>query len=158
MKYALPGLTATVGLAALVGLLGWVGWVAFSGEVANASDETRLRAFLSAPEVDPFNLNNADFRQSPERTRFSAEIHNVAEFGTGRVIVKRTLDGLSPAMVILEAPIAIVLDPLRGTGAGHLDMDSLLGDQIPVMVAGDTVEVWNALGVLIRAGLLERRP
>lgn len=154
MKYAVPGLTVAVGLAALVGLLGWV---AYSGEVANASGETRLRAFLSAPKVDPFDRSIADFRQSSERTRFSVEIHNVAEFGTGRVIVKRTLDGPSPAMFILEAPIAIVLDPLRGTGAGHLDMDSLLGDQIPVMVAGDTVEVWNALGELIRGGPLERR-
>jgi len=34
--------------------------VVYSGGVANAGGETRLRAFLSTPEVDPFALNVAE--------------------------------------------------------------------------------------------------
>ena len=94
MKYAVLGLAIAVGL---------VGWIVYSGEVANAGGETRLRAFLSTPDVDPFRLNVADFRQRSNRTRFSAEVHNVAELGTGRVIVKRASGALLPA-IVLEAP------------------------------------------------------
>ncbi len=147
MRYAVLGLAIAVGL---------VGWIVYSGEVANAGGETRLRAFLSTAVVDPLRLNVADFRQRSQGTRFSAEVHNVAELGTGRVIVKRTSGALLPA-IVLEAPIAIVLDPLRGTGVGHLEMDSRLGDLVPVMAVGDTVEVWNALGELIRTGTLGDR-
>ena len=153
MKYAMVGLTVAVVLAGLVGLLGWV---AYAGEVADASSETRLRALLSTPAIDPFDRNVSDFRKSAERTRFSTEVHDVAVVGMGRVIVKRTLDA-PPPMVILEAPIAIIVDPLRGTGVGHLDMDSALGDSIPLMVEGDTVEVWNAFAELIRVGSFTRR-
>ena len=81
MKYAVLGLAIAVGL---------LGWIVYSGEAANAGDETRLRAFLSTLEVDPFRLNVADFRQRSDGTRFSAEVHNVAELGMGRLIVKRT--------------------------------------------------------------------
>lgn len=147
MRYAVLGLAIAVGL---------FGWIVYSGEVANAGGETRLRAFLSTPDVDPFRLNGADFRQRSDGTRFSAEVHNVAELGTGRVVVMRTSGALLP-VIILEAPIAIVLDPLRGTGVGHLEMDSRLGDLVPIMAVGDTVEVWNALGQLIRMGMLGDR-
>ena len=147
MKYAVLGLAIAVGL---------VGWIVYSGEVANAGGETRIRAFLSTPVVDPFRLNVADFRQRSDRTRFKADVHNVAELGVGRVVVTRGSGGLLPA-IVLEAPIAIVLDPLRGTGVGRLEMDSRLGDLVPVMAVGDTVEVWNALGELIRTGTLGRR-
>ncbi len=147
MKYAILGLAMAVGLG---------GWIVCTGDVANAGGETRFRAFISTPVVDPFPLNVADFRQRSNGTRFSAEVHNAAELGTGRVIVKRTSGALPPA-IVLEAPIAIVLDPMRGTGVGHLQMDSRLGDLVPVMAAGDTVEVWNALGQLIRTGTLGDR-
>ncbi len=147
MKYAVLGLAIAVGL---------VGWIVYSGDVASAGGETRLRAFLSTPDVDPFRLNVADFRQRSNRTRFNAEVHNVAKLGTGRVIVTRSSGALLPA-IVLEAPIAIVLDPLRGTGVGHLEMDSRLGDLVPALAVGDTVEVWNALGELIRTGTVEDR-
>lgn len=145
MKYAVLGIAiAAVLLAGLV----------LSSGAANAGDETRLRAFLSTLAVDPLRLNVADFRQRPDRAGFSTEVHDVAELGMGRVIVKRGSD-IAPPAVILEAPIAIVLDPIRGTGVGHLEIDSRLGDNVPPMVAGDTVEVWNPLGQLIRMGTLD---
>ena len=147
MKYAVLGLAVAVSL---------LGWIVYSGEVANAGGETRVRAFLSTLDVDPFRLNIADFRQRSDGTRFSAEVHNVAELGTGRVIVKRTSGAPLPT-IVLEAPIAIVLDPMRGTGVGHLDVDSRLGDLVPVMAVGDTVEVWNALDELIRTGTMGDR-
>ncbi len=147
MRYAVLGLAIAVGL---------VGWIVYSGEVANAGGETRLRAFLSTPDVDPFRHNVVDFRQRSDGTRFIAEVHNVAELGTGRVVVKRSSGALLPA-IVLEASIAIVLDPLRGTGVGHLQMDSRLGDLVPVMAVGDTVEVWSALGELIRTGTMGDR-
>ena len=91
-----------------------------------------------------------------DRTRFSTDVHDVAELGTGMVIVTRVSDMISPT-VILEMPIAIILDPLRGTGVGHLDLDSRLGDIVPVLIAGDKVEVLNVLGELIRTGTLMPR-
>ena len=147
MKYAILGLVMAAAL---------IGGLVYSGEAVNAGGETRLRAFLSTPEVDPFRLNVADFRNERDRTRFSTEVHNVAQVGTGKVIVTRASD-MTLRVVVLEAPIAIVLDPLRGTGVGHLDMDSRLGDTVPDIVAGDTVEVWSAVGELIRTGTLMRR-
>lgn len=147
MKYAVIGFAiAAVLLAGLV----------LSGGAANAGDETRLRAFLSNQVDDPFRLNVADFRQRPDRAGFRTEVRNVAELGTGRVIVMRRSD-IAPPAVILDAPIAIVLDPIRGTGVGHLEIDSRLGDNVPIMVAGDTVEVWNPLGQLIRTGTLDSK-
>lgn len=133
-----------------------IGGLAYSGGAANAGGETRLRAFLSTPAVDPFALNVADFRQRADRASFSTEVHGVAELGTGKVIVTRVSDMLLPT-VMLETPIVIVLDPLRGTGVGHLDLDSRLGDFVPVLIAGDTVEVLDVLGELIRTGTLMRR-
>ena len=146
MKYAVLGLAMAAAL---------LSGVVYSGGVANAGGETRLRAFLSTPEVDPFALNVADFRQRVDRTRFSTDVHDVAELGTGRVIVTRVSDMMLPT-VILEAPIAIILDPLRGTGVGHLELDSRLGDIVPVLMVGDRVEVLNVLGEPIRTGMLMR--
>ena len=144
MKYALLGFAITAAL---------LSGIVFSGGQAYAGDQIRLRAFLSTPVADPLGLNNAEFRERPDRMLFSTEVHNVAELGTGRVIVTRGLDTISAA-VILEGPIEIVIDPLRGTGVGHFDIDSRLGDSVPVMMAGDTVEVLNSVGQLIRTGTL----
>jgi len=144
MKYAVLGLAIVAAL---------IGGIVFSGGDAYAGDEIRLRAFLSTPVVDPLRLNVADFRQRSDRTQFSTEVHDVAELGTGRVIVTRGPDLPAPT-VILEAPITIILDPIRGTGVGHLELDSRLGDDVLVMGDGDTVEVRNAGGELIGTGTL----
>ena len=90
--------------------------VAYPGQAVKAAEEIRLRANLSDPVVDPLGLNIAEFRQRPDRNRFSVEIHQVAEIGTGKVIVKREAGVTLPDVIILEAPIAIVVDPLRGMG------------------------------------------
>ena len=130
--------------------------VAYSGQTANAAEEIRLRAILSDPVADPFALNVTDFRQRADRIRFSTEVHNVVELGTGKVIVKRDIGMTSPE-VILEAPIAIGIDPLRGVGTGTLNLDSRLGDNVPFMIAGDLIEVWDAAGQQIRSGTLKQR-
>ena len=147
MKYAILGLA----IAAAI-----LSWVAYSGAVADAGGETRLRAFLSTLDVDPFRLNEADFRQREDGARFSTDVHNVAQLGTGRVIVTRVSGVITPT-VMLEAPIAIILDPIRDTGVGHLELDQQLGDVVPVLIAGDKVEVLDALGTLIRMGTLMDR-
>jgi len=147
MKYLLLGLALAAALLA---------GVVFSGGEAYAGDQIRLRAFLSTLAVDPLRQNEAEFRQRPDRTRFSTEVHNVNELGMGTVIVTRD-SGTTPPTVILEAPITIVLDPIRGTGVGHLELDSRLGDGVPTMVAGDTVEVLDAVGQLIGTGTLHHK-
>jgi len=133
MKYAVLGLAIAAAL---------LGGIVYSGGEVYAGDQTRLRAFLSDPVVDPFRLNDADFRQRPDRTRFDTDVHNVAQDGTGTVSV------IANGVVILEEPITIVL------GIGHLERDSRLGHNVPVMGDGDTVEVRNAVGELIGTGTL----
>lgn len=131
--------------------------VAYSGQPVKAADELRLRAILSDPVVDPFSLNVADFRQRPDHNRFSVEVHQVAVMGTGKVIVKRDAGVTLPVVIILEAPIAIGIDPLRGMGTGILKLDSRLGDGLPLMKVGDVVDVFDATGQLIRSGTLKVR-
>ena len=146
MKYLVTGLV----MAAVL-----IGGIISSGGSAYAGDEVRLKAFLSTLAVDPLRLNDADFRQRSDRMVFKTDVHDVAELGTGRVIVTRGSGILAP--VILDVPIAIVLDPIRGTGVGHLQIDSRLGDSVPAMIAGDTVEVWNFAGQLVRTGTLQSK-
>ena len=147
MKYLLLGLALAAAL---------LGGVVFSGGEAYAGDQIRLRAFLSTLVVDPLRQNDAEFRQRPDRMRFSTEVHNVAELGPGLVTVTRD-SGITPPTVILEAPITIVLDPIRGTGVGHLELDSRLGDVVPDMAEGDKVVVRNAVGELIGTGTLHHK-
>ena len=78
MKYAVFGLVVLLGLFAVV---------SFSGRVANAGEEAQLRAVLSATDLDPGAFGHADFIQRPDRIRFSAEVENVTQVGTGKVRV-----------------------------------------------------------------------
>ena len=138
----------------------------YSSGVAKAGDEVRLRAPLMAVMVDPpapgqvIQRSHADFRQRADRTRFSVEVENIpniAEPGIGTVVVTRNAGTPSQAPV-LQAQIAIVGDPLQGTAFGRLSMDSRLGDSVPVMIIGDTVNVFDspdASGNLILEGTLE---
>ena len=144
MKYLLLGLAIAAAL---------LGGVVFSGGEANAGGETRLRAFLPGPVLDPFGLSVADFRQRSDRTRFSTEVHNVAhdgDFVIGTVRVTSAVSGL----ILLEEKITIAL------GIGHLERDSRLGHIVQEMAAGDTVEVWNGnppVGPPIRTGTLNHK-
>ena len=52
MKYLVAGL---VGLVTCITVAGYSGWVAYAG------DETRLRAVLSATDLDPQAFGQADF-------------------------------------------------------------------------------------------------
>ena len=151
MKYGVIGVVALLALFVVAG---------YSSGVAKAGDELRFRAPLMAVTVDPptpgqvIQRSHADFRQRADRTRFSVEVHNVVELGIGTVIVTRNADTPFPATV-LETPITIVDDPLRGTSFGNLSLDSRLGDSVPVMIIGDTVSVLNASGDLVLKGALE---
>ena len=136
MKYAVIGLAIAAA---------FLGGVVFSGGEVYAGDQTRLRALLSDPVVDPFRLNVADFRQRSDRTRFQADVHDVAQV---EEVVIGTVSVIANGVVILEEPITIVL------GIGHLERDSRLGHIVPVMGDGDTVEVRNAVGELIGTGTL----
>ena len=267
MKYLVAGL---VGLFACFALAG------SSSGVTHAGGETRLRVVLSATELDPGAIGHSEFIQRPDRDRFSTEISNVEEIGTGTVKVIQNatvvtemrgqlllnsgedpgqprgpaavaeaswsrgthlslrLKNLDPSRfrgndsceakgkvgpvastltmrgrvaeldlhtnvpdlvpgsgaeirircefrdaqgqrqrhetrwsgslvpvaattgIILEAPIGISLDPVSGLGMGELNLDSRLGDFVPNMEAGDTIEVWNGEGALILSGKLER--
>ena len=266
MKYLVAGL---VGLFACFAVAGSSGWVTHAG------NETRLRAVLSATDLDPGAIGQSDFIQRPDRVRFSTEVSNVEEIGTltVKVIQNATVvtemrglllfdSGEDPApqgeVAVAEAlwsrgtnlslklenldvgrfpgnesceaegkvgpvagtltmlgsvaklnletnvpdlvpgtgaeirircefdaqgqrqrhetrwsgnlvPVAAttgiilkeffeIVDPLGGLGPGmgDLNRDSRLGHIVPIMVAGDTVEVWNAEGELILSGKLER--
>jgi len=72
-----------------------------------------------------------------------------------------TLKTVAPSSgIILEEAIKFAVDPLSDTGAGDLNLDSRLDDDVPEMRAGDTVEVWNGeaeTSELILVGTLEHR-
>ena len=150
MKYGVLGVAVLLALFVVAG---------YSSGVAKAGDEIRLRAPLIAATVDPpapgqvIQDSHADFRQLADRIRFSVEVHDVVETGIGTVVVTRNADTPFPSTV-LETPITIVDDPLRGLGFGNLNLDSLLGDSVPVMFTGDTVIVLSASGQLVLKGTL----
>ena len=138
----------------VVALLAFLAVVGHSSGVAQAGDEVRFRALLMASMVDPLSSGHADFDQRPDRIRFRVEVDNITEPGIGIVVVTRNA-GTPSQETILQAQIAIVGDPLQGTAFGNLSLDSRLGDSIPVMIIGDTVNVLNASGDLILKGTLE---
>ena len=151
MKYGILGVAVLLAIFVVAG---------FSSGVAQAGDEVRFRAPLMAVTVAPpisgqvIQRSHADFRQRADRTRFSVEVHNVVERGIGIVVVTRNA-GTPSQETILQAQIAIVGDPLQGTAFGNLSLDSRLGDSVPVMMIGDTVNVLNASGDLVLKGTLE---
>ena len=151
MKYGVLGMAVLLALFVVAG---------YSSGVAQAGDEIRLRAHLIAATVDPptpgpvIRRSHADFRQrAASRMRFSVEVHNVVEPGIGTVVVTRNANTPLP-VTVLETHITIVDDPLRGLGFGNLNLDSLLGDSVPVMITGDTVSVLSASGQLVLKGTL----
>ncbi len=145
MKYGILGVAVLLALFVVAG---------YSSGVAQAGDEVRFRALLMASMVDPLSSGHADFDQRPDRTRFRVDVDNITEPGIGTVVVTRNT-GIPSQETILQVHIAIVGDPLQGTAFGNLSLDSRLGDSVPVMMIGDTVNVLNASGALILRGTLE---
>ena len=145
MKYGVLGAAVLLVLFVMAG---------YSSGVAKAGDEVRFRALLIASMVEPLSSGHADFDQRPDRTRFRVEVDNITEPGIGVVVVTRNA-GTPSQETILQVQIAIVGDPLQGTAFGQLSMDSRLGDHVPIMIIGDTVNVVNASGDLVLKGTLE---
>ena len=59
--------------------------------------------------------------------------------------------------VVLGAPNEIFLDPVSGVGTVDLNLDSRLGHGVPVMRAGERVEVWDSEAELVLVGTLKQR-
>ncbi|RMF54050.1 MAG: hypothetical protein D6746_14925 [Bacteroidetes bacterium] len=111
--------------------------------VPAALDRVRLEGELSATSTDPLASGKAKYeaRTDRNRSRFSTEVEDVSVDGEGEVVVSR--DGTE----LMRATISIV------NGFGDLNMSSRR-DDIPEMLSGDLVEVYNADGVLILSGTL----
>ena len=145
MKFIVLALVAFVAIFATVGS---------SLSEASVSIDTELRAQLAPTLAEPVASGHADFRQRPDRMRFRVEVDSVSKPGIGRVIVSRSVSSPAP-ITVLDIPIAIVGDPLQGMAFGNMNLDSRLGNEVPVMQPGDMVEVLDASGELILRGALQ---
>ncbi|WP_457652693.1 hypothetical protein [Rhodocaloribacter sp.] len=111
--------------------------------VSGNDNRVRLEVGLNATDADPLASGKAKFesRTDRDRSRFSTEVEDVSLDGDGEVVVSR--DGVE----VLRATIMIA------NGFGDLNMDSRR-DDVPAMLEGDLVEVFNADGVLILSATL----
>ncbi len=101
--------------------------------------ETKLEVRLASTDADPLASGKAKFEMRPDRIRFSTEVEDVESAGEIRVVAGGNDMGT----------IAIV------DGFADLNLDSRDGDKVPVLEAGDLVEVFNTNGnVLILSGTL----
>ena len=114
-------------------------------QAAPDAEAVRLEARLQATAADPLASGTAKFeRRDNGRRKFSTEVEDVSVDGTGQVRVYRN------GQAYFSAPIQIT------NGFGDLNLDTLNGQQVPGMRAGDGVGVFNADGVLILRGRLQR--
>ena len=111
--------------------------------VSGAAERVRLEVGLNATDADPLASGKAKFesRSGGTRSRFSTEVEDVSVDGDGEVVVSR--DGVE----LLRATIMVA------GGFGDLNLDSRR-DDVPAMLEGDLVEVFNADGVLILSAAL----
>ncbi len=111
--------------------------------VSGAAERVRLEAKLNATDADPLASGKGKFesRTDRDRSRFSTEVEDVSVDGDGEVVVSR--DGVE----LLRATIMVA------GGFGDLNLDSRR-DDVPAMLEGDLVEVFNADGVLILSATL----
>lgn len=100
------------------------------------SSGTRLLGRLVARQKDPMASGSATWEQRNARMKFSVEVEDVST--TGKHLV-RVNGGLVGSIEVKS-------------GIGDLNLEGGAGRGIPVMVAGDKVEVFNPAGVLILTG------
>jgi len=129
----------TFGIAAL--LLGLAFSMVVSSSPGIVSAATRLEARLAGPTLAS---GKARFEMRNDRVLFTTEVEDVEQAdGTGSV---RVLNG---ATEVLSAPLAIA------GGFADLNLDTRLGDTVPSMAAGFSVEVRDGNGALILTGTLQ---
>ena len=101
--------------------------------------ETKLEVRLASTGTDPLASGKAKFEMRPDRVRFSTEVEDV---------------GSATEIQVFAAGIDLGTLPIVDGGA-DLNVDSRDGDTVPVLSAGDLVEVFNTTGnVLILSGNL----
>ena len=122
--------------AALVVVLG-TNLPVFAGD-----DETKLETrLISTSEGEPLASGKAKFEMRPDRIRLSVEVEDV--FATEEVEV--FVNGASIGTVAIDA-----------AGGADINLDSRDGDTVPILEAGDLVEVRaTSDGALILSGMLE---
>ena len=106
--------------------------------VVSAGGGTRLEVNLTSTSADPLASGKAKFEERSDRTRFSTEAEDVTASGPLTVKVNGSMVG---SMNVVA-------------GVGDLNLDTRDGQSVPAMNVGDTVEVFDAAGVLILSGTL----
>ncbi len=108
-----------------------------------ATAETRLAAQLSSANND---LGKAEFTMRGERRKLSVEVENMEQLGLAE-------GGVLSVFVnnIFVGDAILAADPLKGI-IGDLNIDTVDGEKVPAVKAGDDVKVLNALGGTVLTG------
>ena len=109
---------------------------------ASAKFETRLQPVAT----DPLASGKAKGEQRTDRTRFSVEVEDVSSAGAHTVRITRDGTPIAGSPVFLE---------VATLGTGQLELNSQDGAlNVPVVQAGDIVEVINPSGDVILRGAI----
>jgi hypothetical protein len=136
MKKKVGVVVAAVALLALAGGLS-LNAVRASGGITS----TKAEASLQANTVDPLASGKAKSEQRTDRTRFSVEVEDVSTSGPHAVHISRS------GSEILNSPVSVDVDAL---GFGELELNTQDGAvNVPVVLAGDLVEVSNPGGTVV---------
>ncbi len=101
--------------------------------------ETRLS---STAEGEPLASGKAKFEKRSDRIRLSVQVEDVVAAEEVEVFV----DGASIGTVAIDA-----------AGGADINLDSRDGDDVPVLEAGDLVEVRTSGGTVILSGMLHEK-
>lgn len=112
----------------------------------SSSPSAKFEARLQATAADPLASGKAKGEQRTDRTRFSVEVEDVSS--TGAHTVRITRDGTP----IADSPVSLDVATL---GTGQLELNTQDGAvNVPVVQAGDIVEVVNPNGDVILSAML----
>jgi hypothetical protein len=142
MKQRLFGAAAALVVVAAVGVAG----IAVFRANASGGTDVKVEVRLTNTGVDPLASGKAKGEQRPDRVRFGVEVEDVSTNGGHEVRVTR-----NGTPVADSEGLAVSVDAL---GFGDLNLDSRDGNTVPVVAAGDLVEVLNPSGQVILSGTL----
>jgi hypothetical protein len=106
------------------------------------AQRAEYRADLRSNQLERFASGTAKFELRPDRIKFSAEVEDLAVTNEIFVFVQGVFVGSQ------------AVDPF---GFADLDLDSRLGDVVPMMEVGDRVDIYDENGNLILMGILTLR-